>query len=67
MFHVFQELNYNLKGSCVFEAIGKSVSNFYSWEKWTGFTNGAKAMMASKTGLVRHLKQLGINVVFFII
>jgi hypothetical protein len=52
------------KGSDVFEAI-RVVSEFTSFEKCTGIvTDGAKSMVGSKTGLVGHLKQLGVKCVF---
>jgi hypothetical protein len=53
------------KGSDVFEAINKVVSEFPSFERCTGIvTDGDKSMVESKTGLVGHLKQLGIKFVF---
>jgi hypothetical protein len=53
------------KGSDVFEAINKVVSEFTSFERCTDIvTNGDKSMVESKTGLVGHLKQLGVKCVF---
>jgi actin-like ATPase involved in cell morphogenesis len=53
-----QPLSIGTKGSDVFEAINKFVSEITSFEKCTGIvTDGAKSMVGSKTGLVGHLKQ----------
>jgi hypothetical protein len=50
------------KGSDVFEAINKVISECTSFERWTGiFADGAKSMVGSNTGLVGHLKRLGVT------
>jgi hypothetical protein len=59
-----QPLTTDTKGSVVSQAINKVVSEFISFEKFTGIvTYGAKLMVGSKTGLGGHLKQLGVNCV----
>jgi hypothetical protein len=60
-----QPLTTGAKGSDIFEAINKVVSEFTSFEKCTGIvTDGAISMVGSKTGLVGHLKLLGVKCVF---
>jgi hypothetical protein len=60
-----QPLTTGTKCSVVFEAINKVVSEFTSFEKCTGIvTDGANSVVGSKTGLVGHLKQLGVKCVF---
>jgi hypothetical protein len=60
-----QSLTTGTKGSDVFEAINKVVSEFTSSEECSGIgIDGAKSMVGSKTGLGGHLKQLGIKCVF---
>jgi hypothetical protein len=56
-----QPLTTGTKGSDVFEAINKAVSEFTSFEKCTGiFTDGANSMLGSRTGLAGYLKRLGV-------
>jgi hypothetical protein len=63
-FPKLQPLTTGTKGSDVFEAINKVVSEFTSFEGWTGiFADGAKSMVGSNTGLVGHLKRLGVKCV----
>jgi hypothetical protein len=60
-----QSLTTDTTGSHTFEAINKVVSEFTSFEKCTDiFSDGAKSMVGSKTVLLGHLKQLGVNFVF---
>jgi hypothetical protein len=43
----------------------KLIYEFISFKKYTGIvTDGAKSMVGSKTGVVGHLKQLGVKCVF---
>jgi hypothetical protein len=53
-----QPLTTGTKGSDIFEALNKVVSELTSFEKCTGIvTDGAKSVVGSKTGLMGHLKQ----------
>jgi hypothetical protein len=60
-----QSLTTCTKGSDVFDAINTVVSEFTLFEKCTGIvTDGPKLIVGSKTGLVGHVKQLGVKCVF---
>jgi hypothetical protein len=64
-FPKLQSLTTCTKGSDVFDAINTVVSEFTLFEKCTGIvTDGPKLIVVSKTGLVGHIKQLGVKCVF---